>query len=280
MLEHDKGHTLVYHFDSVANMGHELDHMEHRWSQRDSRQSKKDHTWDLGAGYEGALALARDGWEDGVGKVFALVDEVRSSAHAVRSYSVAGDFADVPRALSGDPFNMVRRGTAHSQRPTMTLAISCCASSATPAQSMANYAAAMVALVDRLENRGISVELLGCAVSKLTGKRGSVTWTIKRAGEALDLSAVAFSVGHPAMLRRLVFAAWERMPRSMEDYGYGHVATAERSDFIDLEEDALIINGVGVGNGSQCYDIQSAVAFAQRQINDAAGEPIAELEAL
>jgi hypothetical protein len=147
---------------------------------------------------------------------------------------------------------------------------------------MMNYAAAMVALVDRLENRGVSVELYGMAVSALQGKRGVVIWTVKNAGEAVDLSAIAFGIGHPAMFRRLCFAAWERMPAAMECYGYGMVEAQKLADYIDITPDALLVDGVGRGDGSHALTIEDAVAFATRQINEAAAklgqEPIAELE--
>lgn len=284
MLERitDKCHTME--FDSIAELVMQLDRLPRRWPSEDSRTAKASDRWDNGVGWQGALRMAVEGWEEGVGKVSALVDSLPMGARAVRTYSAAGDYPDVPRAVSGDPFNMVRRGMAHKQRPTMTIVVNCCCSAAVPASAMMNYAAAMVSVVDRLENRGVSVELIGCAVSALRGKRGMVAWTIKKAGDPVDLSAVAYGIGHPAMFRRLCFAAWERFPREMHTYGYGRVTGALPSDFIDLSPEALIIDGVGEGNGAHCRTLELAVKSATAQVNRAAAklgeDGIAELEAL
>jgi hypothetical protein len=284
MLEHSNAQRHVIQYDSIAEMVRSLEVTPRKWRCNDSRTGERSTRWDNNVGYDGACRMAVDGWEEGVGLVSALVDSLPNGARPERSYSAAGDYPDVPRAVSGDPFNMVRRGISHKPRQTMTIAVNCCASGGTPAIAMMNYAAAMVALVDRLENRGVSVELIGMAVSDLPGKRGVVVWTVKNAGDPVDLSAIAFGIGHPAMFRRLCFAAWERMPREMESYSYGRVVDQRRDDYIDIAPDALLINGVGRGFGEHALTIEAAVEFATKQINDAAArlgqEPIAELEVL
>jgi predicted RNase H-like HicB family nuclease len=281
VLKVDTAKQWLVQFDDLAEMTHWLDTTPAQWSVRSSLRQGNSFA---GASYEDAVRMAREGWEEGVGRVSALVDSLPTGSRAVTRYDVAGEYPDVARYIAGDPFNMVRRGTSHRQRPVMTIVVGCCCSGATPTNAMENYAAAMVALIDRLENRGVSVELIGNATSRLGGRRVAVTWGIKRQGQALDLNAVAFGAGHPAMLRRLTFAAWERSHASWACSSYGQVEDPIADDVLNIPSDSLIIAGVGVGNGSHCRTLKDAVRFAEEQINSACAklgvEPIASLEEL
>jgi len=285
MLKQIKPERTIFQFDSLLEMAQWSANTPREWTTKSS-VAEREHSWDLSAGYDGAVELARSGWEDGVGKVSALISSLPTGQRAERTYSLGGDYPDVARAVSGDPFNMVRRGNAHKPRQTMTICVNVCCSSGTSAQRMANFAAAMVSIVDRLENRGVRVELIGCAVIATDNRsRASIAWTIKSAGDPLDLSAVAFGLGHPAMFRRLVFGAWERTPRALQSRAYGRVVPMQEQDVLNLPDDALCIDGLQAGfTGHGTGSLQETVSFAESQINAASiratGEPIAELEEL
>lgn len=250
------------------------------WSQKSSSSEPATNSWDLGAGYVGALKLAQEGWEAGIKNIAALAMVVPNNTITTKEMSVAGDYPDVPRYLAGDPFNMVKRGKQRVPKPAMTIVVNTVASASVKAKAMANYGAAMVALVDRLESRGIRVELLG-AVSYDNLQRGKATvaWTIKRAEDHLDLASIAFSLAHPACFRRLSFAAIERSPRELECWSYGVPGSIKASHLLDCPEDALCIDGVQHNPGA-CDTMPGALAFAKNQINKAAGEAIVELEDL
>jgi hypothetical protein len=237
--------------------------------------------WDLNAGYAGALRMASEGWEDGVKNLHALATTVPNLTVTTRTFSVAGDFPDVARAVVGNPFNMIRRGKEHRPKGAMTLVIGIGGTADVDAKEMANYGAAMVALVDRLESRGVRVELLahwGNRCSARSFSKWGMTWHVKHAEDALDLSAVAFSLAHPAMMRRLGFAAMERSDQYIPGYG-GTLDYVDKDLLVDVPEGALLIPGVQGGRGS-CRTMEGALAFAKAAINKAAGEDIAELEDL
>lgn len=275
----------VAQFNNLMEMVDHITATPRVWRAKSSQSAGRDYEWDLGTGFDRAVAMASEGWEEGVNKVSALVASIPTGQRAERTYSLGGDYPDVARAISGDPFNMVRRGNAHKPRQTMTIVVNVCCSAGTSATRMANYAAAMVSIIDRLENRGVRVELLGCAVVQTNNKRCSVVWTIKQAGDPLDLSAVAYGLGHPGVFRRLAFAVWERTPARYESIGYGYPVPVTEEDVLNLPADALLIDGLQKGFiGSGAGTLQDAVDTAEQQINAAAirmtGEPIAELEAL
>jgi hypothetical protein len=181
---------------------------------------------------------------------------------------VAGEQPDVPRYLAGDPFNMIHRGKAKVPKPTMTIALNIRASCAIGSREIANFGAAIVALVDRLESRRVRVELLGLFATNISKKRYCGAWGIKQAQDHLDLSAVAFSFAHPAMLRRIGFALMERTPAIHECPGYGFGGGISPEDFIDLAPGALLINGVDHNPGA-CATMAGALHYAKGEINKA-----------
>lgn len=277
MIQGDVGSRWVRQFGDLIELEQWLRVTPRQWAGKTAQTWPPSKDWDLGVGFDGALKLARDGWHEGVRNLHALSQLVPNDSIVTREYSMAGEYPDVPRYISGDPFNMVKRGKQRRPKPSMTIAVNTRISCAITAQQSANFGAAMVALVDRLESRGIRVELLGLLATDVTRRRMCLSWTIKRTEDHLDLSAVAFSYAHPAMFRRLGFAAMERMPRETETPGYGIDGGISRGDFIDIAPGALLINGVN-HEPSRCKTMEDALAFAKAQINAAAGEDVVELE--
>lgn len=276
-----------YQFENLPEVVDYCLHTPRVWRQQSSRASDYGGDWTLGVGWEKALRMAKDGWEEGVRSIHALAATVPNNVVRTRELSVAGEYPDVPRYLAGDPFNMVKRGKTRVPKPTMTIVSSIGANCSVTGQQIANYGAAIVALVDRLESKGVRVELLGCWRSTGMGDGASFcfSWTVKRPEDALDLSAVAFGLGHPAMLRRLGFAVMERSPKQSECYTYGCSSDVIGPvDLIDVPPNALFIGGVG-SNGGECNSLTGAIAYAKDKINRAYrtlgyDEDIAELEDL
>lgn len=285
MLQRDDDKQWTVQFDNLWEMSRWIDATPKVWNQKASRDNHG-ADWTLGHSYDDCLRMAREGWEEGIRSLSVLSASVPNGSRPVLSYSCAGDFPDVPRAVSGDPFNMVRRGKERSPKPTMTIVVNIRASCGVNGREIANYGAALVALTDRLENRGVRVELIGLiATNKCDGshKRWAISWHIKRPEDPLDLAAVAFSFAHPGMFRRLGFAVMERSPKAMECWGYGMDGGIKPTDFVDLPEGALLIKGVDHNPGA-CRTMEGALKFATANINEAAralgGEDIAELEEL
>lgn len=264
-------------FNDLGELVRWIDDTPCVWSTRASREAEYGPGWTLGANYGQCLKLAAEGWHEGVKQLDALASPLTSARLSTMRYDVAGERPDINRFVAGDPFNMVRRGAREKARPILTIAVNIRTSSSIGGQEMANYGAALVTLVDRLENAGRRVELIGlCSTNNSGGLRNgrwAVSWTVKRAQDHLDLAAIAFSMAHPAMWRRLGFAAMERSDKERQCYGYGVEGGITRHDFIEIAEDALLIEGVDHKPGA-ARTMQGALALATKQINDAAGEEI------
>lgn len=286
MIKEESARRNKYQFDNLVEVVDYVTHVPRVWRQNNSR-SDFGGDWTLGVNYEKALILAKDGWQAGIQKLFALAAAVPNNIVRTREMSVVGEYPDVPRYLAGDPFNMVKRGKQRVPKPAMTIVSSIGANCNVSGQQMANFGAAIVALVDRLESRGVRVELLGVWRSTRMKDQStfSYSWTVKRTEDHLDLSAVAFGLGHPAMLRRFGFAIMERAPAHTEVYNYGVSSDVVGPvDLVDVPPNALYIGGVG-SNASACNTLQGAIDYAKMSINRAyraAGydSDIAELEEL
>jgi hypothetical protein len=111
------------------------------------------------------------------------------------------------------------------------------------AQHLSNYGLAVAAYVQELTSKGFIVELIACDVATSSGNRLTVSWTVKSMGAPMNLSDVAFSIGHAAAFRRLSFAVQERS-NCPEMSGYGGAGKATASDFASKQGKILVINGM------------------------------------
>lgn len=172
-----------------------------------------------------AQRMARNGWQEGAERVQPLLDRVktaRPTRKAMTRFDVAGAVAVIPRYLAGNPLAMrTRQISATNQQPVLTLVSVTSAPWWTSTDTFERLACAAAAIVDRLEDAGFRVEIIagrressnstGCGAAtgenNALGNRAEMFFRAKAAQDQLDLSRVAFSLGHPGVHRRLLFAA-------------------------------------------------------------------------
>lgn len=272
----------VYFGDNLADVVRWIEETPRVWGQHTSKEEGRGEKWDLGVGYHGALALAKDGWSEGAQNLF---DNLRATPaptgkEARFRYDVAGELPDVARFLSGDPMNMRGKGKVKGRAPVLHVAVNGTASGGTSAKCLANYGAALVAMVDRLEASGRRVELdvLSCGIHN-NDFGYSMGWNVKKASEPVDLAAIAFSIAHPASFRRIGFAIIERMPKECESYGYGKCGGISANHLPDPAANIFLLDGIG-HRPDDCATMEKAIVFAAKQINKAAGEILIELSEL
>lgn len=265
-------HIMAY-ADSLADAVHWLKNSPTKWSTTHGKDNGATDKWDLNAGYEGALTLARDGWHEGVEKIeFALNAIVPATDRAGRwGWSQTGGSVSVGRYLTGHPKCMKNR-TKRQQGSAKVLhmIVNTVASCAVNGDQMANYGAAITGLIDRLENSGRRVHL-DCvmAVKAKNDIRMSVGWNVKTASEPVDLSEVAFSIAHPAAFRRIGFSMMEHCDRDTQTMGYGYCADGLPCDVPDYTDGTMIIDGVN-HEPDRCNTPKDALRLAIEQINKAA----------
>ena len=249
-----------------------LDATPKRWGGQGSTLANN-REWCLGASWEDALTMAKEGWRDGVSLISAKLNAVVPATVRVPrwGYAESGSSVSVGRFLTGHPKNMrSRRKRESGSAKVLHIVVNGNASCAVTGEQMANYGVALVGLINRLERSGRRVHLDVCYAAALKGNtRASYGWTVKTPGQPIDLSAVAFSIGHPAAFRRLGFAMMERMPKECESLGYGFAADIQEEDLIRPVRGAMLIDGVN-HEPKRCANEKDALRLAIEQINKAA----------
>jgi hypothetical protein len=202
--------------------------------------------WTGTASLPAARDLAGSGtWTKPLKRVDSLVSGVKSRmGEAVakrepkRVNSMVGARVNMSRYLAGRPDCMVRvkPQVTKGRSPVVRMVFNFCASSGTDTDDMITRGAAITALVEIVQRAGWQVEVI--AVSG----HGPVEYgvRVKEAGRYMAPADLLFSIAHPSMLRRLVFAALERESVSMQSslgYGYGKVTdlckeTIEEADIL------------------------------------------------
>lgn len=197
--------NVRFHYADMADMPMFARKPESAWD---------DLPWDDDNGFRGgtmanAIKLARYGWQDGAEQAQALHAGVQAtvpSRKRLARYDVAGAFPSIPRALAGNPLYMRRLTRKEtSQRPIVSLVCNICVSALFPVDEMLKHAAAVASIVDFLETAGFRCEVL--VVSRFDGRvNAEVAVQLKAPEQPLNLATVAYGIGHPSFLRRLMFA--------------------------------------------------------------------------
>lgn len=259
-----------YHFDSLGELGEYINNTRRTWHTESSRAHPPGPDWDLSAGYDAAVEMARFGWLEGAEKAQeALKVFSPNTPQPDTKTDVYGYRPHVPRFCAGAPDNMIR----HAPKPSMgcgkvlTLIVPVNCLAQVTAQAMANFGTAVAQYVNQLETDGTRVELIGCIVSEVSGWRVSHSWTVKYADQPLDLAVVAFTIGHPAMFRRLGFALRERCAAPV-DYSMGFSEKPKLDDVINAPPGAIILDGMREAD-KHAPTPKKALAYVSAQIDKA-----------
>lgn len=175
--------------------------------------------------FEEAKDLLLHGWEHGTKEIKAKV-EAKETGIATKQksvYDVVGYQASVPRYLQGIPTNMVNKTNIKQKNKIITInKCSTYAWSIKP-QTIINESVKVLQLINRLEKQGYRVNLN--VVFGAKAKNKTITKVrIKSSSQRLNIKQVAFPLVHPSMLRRIIFAVWERQEENNNDtfkWGYG-----------------------------------------------------------
>jgi hypothetical protein len=136
---------------------------------------------------------------------------------------------------------------------------------------MANFGTAVARYINQLEAENVRVEVIGMIVSNVRGQRVAHSWTLKRASQPLDLAVLSFSIGHPAMFRRLGFALRERSHAPC-DPGYGSTVPATAGDLINAPAGVVVLNGMAQAS-TVAKTPEDALAYISKAIDAALAAP-------
>lgn len=220
--------AIRWHFADLADLRIPAFPPAGTWNTYETERCWNDTDSMRGASMKDALAMARDGWADGADQAAKLHDGIVASMperKRLARFDIAGQVPNIPRALAGNPMNMlrhVRKETA--QRPIVTLVCSIAVNWGYPPSAMLCHAAAMAAVVDFLESAGFRCEVLMVARTSNSRLAAEIAIKLKAAEQPLNLSVMAYGLGHPAIWRRMIFALlWMTPEASPLGSGLGSV---------------------------------------------------------
>ena len=232
--------------------------------------NKSGSTFSGVASFQAALDLAHNGWPEGRDKLVAAMattNKPRGTRHQV-TYDVGGSLPDIARYVAGDPEYMITFGEdTVSRKPVVRIVFNAGASAYVRAETIINRGAATLSYADELETAGYSVEIYLVMVSEAGNSRYTVQFPIKLAGEAMDLDRMAFVMAHPALLRRLIFRAFECRPESKFMNAYTSTyGIPSRPTKDELEGGGYVpeIGGLGVGDWST---MESSIEVVRKGLN-------------
>lgn len=209
---------------------------------RQSRTNNATQHWDYESGFEGAVELARTGWALGRERVEeqamrfrddVVRDHAETFARPATVRAFAGPMVNVGRYIAGVPDAMLTRKRTEMESPVVDILCNVAASGSIGAETYFTRGAAVAALADLLELTGRRVRVRTIMATENTGRRViknsiNIYTTIKNPGDPLQLDALAFTLAHPAFMRRLGFSIMEQAPKKVRaaigigDCGYGY----------------------------------------------------------
>lgn len=185
-----------------------------------------DDAWTGAQSLGHAVTMLRDGWTEGRqivdGVIGSLESDLQQVAHDMVQdmvHDVAGAYPDMGLYMEGEPECMVQFVTADPDTTSgqvTRLLVDNGANAKHTAQWMTKRAGAIAALVHVLGMVGKSVEVWVASPVDIHGKMHDTVVRVHEAGTPVNIDSIAFALGHPAMLRRIMFEC-----RYDDTLGYG-----------------------------------------------------------
>jgi hypothetical protein len=213
VVDNSKQHIL-YEFDTFQDFVTQSA-VPTLWREKQSRTNGHDFT-DTKT-FEEAVELARHGWDEGTKRIHKSIKDIElvsnmQQATPVQEYDVAGSYPNVPMFCAGEEYHMaVVSEEDMLKRTHVEIIVNGTVSGSTPKEHIANFGAALVAYVDRLEDAGVRV---GVRVHYTVSSGNRFFQSIVRVKEpegAIALPVLAFAIIHPSSLRRLAFGMIEQV---------------------------------------------------------------------
>lgn len=263
MRAQSKGIRHAYAFDSLRELSNWIEATPRTWPYKDSQYERSSKSWDLNTPYAKAMDLARQGWIEGAQRAQAKLKALSLQQPAPRERNdFYGYRPHVPRYCAGAPDCMIRHENTTGAGQALTLYVNIGATASQDAECMANYGVAVAQYIKQLELEGTPCEVHLISTARVLTEYCTVTCKVKSAGQPLDLAVMAFAIGHPAMLRRIVFAVRERSA-CVPSPGYGTSQECAIADAIGAAPNAIVVNGMTRANDIAGTPEQALQALAQ-----------------
>lgn len=248
-----EGRNYITEFESISDMIHFIKTNDYQSAfvennKHDSTNTERHFVENTKTkNYEEAEELLLHGWEHGAKEIKNRVDAKSTGVEMKQKtvYDVAGFQCSVPRYLQGIPTNMINKKAVPQKNKVITVNKIASYGWSTKPQTIIDESVKVLQMINRLEKQGFRVNL-----SVIYGTRdfnnSIVKLKIKNSSQRLNIKQVSFPLVHPSMLRRIVFAVWERLEENNFDSfvtrGYGRITSYEAMKQLCNKGEYLIPN--------------------------------------
>jgi hypothetical protein len=190
--------------------------------------------WNGNVTLKQAIKLARFGWREGRDTMHKELEVAHRSTKFERlpthTYDVAGYIPDVPLFISGEPAHMQTPVGNHlGMQKTLEFVVHLGANGNVSDKRMMRKGSAILSLVDKLEDSGLSCHVQGITFTKSIEDKSVfyLEFPIKKAGVPMDIDRCAYALVHPSFLRRIKFRAMEQEPTGYKAFQSGYGCSSE-----------------------------------------------------
>ena len=192
--------------------------------------------------YEEAMGLLKNGWLSGAEKLADPVKLSQKSAQTVKrstqQFGVVGQQAIVPLYLQGAPNSMMSRVNKPVKQKIITINRGITYNAMVTTETILEEGRKTIQIIQSLENAGLRVKLNVIFAADSGREKVCVKVCVKQPQERLNISKLSFTLGHPSMLRRIMFRWLETTPTITTTGfrgGYGRPCGAEASRQFEKE---------------------------------------------
>ena len=241
-----KQKTITKHYESLESAVADSQLPAWNGNGRSSRKTT-DSVWFGSENFDSAVALARDGWSDGLAKMARNISALSAVPSLVSGpsfyFDVAGAYPVAALAAAGIPESMVNFAPISERvRPIIRLMIPIMASGSYEAHEFLNYGSGFVGIVDSLEANNFRVELTTFIAAECGNEKCLISVRIKESHEPVNLEKLAFCLSHVAYFRRIGFGLMERnLSHDLWASGYGRPRIPDAEE---IDSDMTLLAGV------------------------------------
>lgn len=172
-----------------------------------------------------ALSLFRNGWPEGTAQIdhaLSMIETAYDSTAQTYQFDVSGLTVDVGTYLTGQPECWLTPVEEHAEKSAVTVQVSAAGNCFIAAETFINRGGAIMAVIDHLaRNHIVDLEVMIFATHVQNSEDFQLVYktTTER---TYSKDTLAFLVANPSFLRRIWFAAAERIFQTPSCGSYGH----------------------------------------------------------
>ena len=221
-------HTVLTAYESISEFVADIKsrpNNKHMSGENSSQTAS--HSFSGTSSYKEAEELLANGWESGAKKINQMLLDRKVQEDFKQSkmvYSVMGQQAIVPLHLMGVPTSMTYRKPVVTKHKIVTITKDITFNAGTSSEEIIKHGLKAIQLIQALEAQGYRVKLNVMFASSGRSESLLASITLKQPNERLNISKLAFCLGHTSMLRRFLFKWLEVTPTmTTTDFrgGYG-----------------------------------------------------------